>query len=120
MDIRTANNSDCGTIVDFQLRMAKETEDLGLNPETVNKGVKAVLADPGKGIYYIAETGGNVIASLLTTFEWSDWRNGNVLWIQSVYVLPEWRGKGVYKNMYSFLKDKVTNRSGIAWFKALC
>jgi ribosomal protein S18 acetylase RimI-like enzyme len=54
-----------------------------------------------------------VIASLLTTYEWSDWRNGTVLWIQSVYVIPEYRGKGVYKSMYVYLQEKVKNHDGL-------
>jgi len=109
MNIRPANHSDHSIIVDFQVRMAKETEDMGLSTETVNKGVQSVLNDPNKGIYYVAERDGKVIASLLTTYEWSDWRNGMVLWIQSVYVLSEYRGQGVYKEMYLYLMAKVTN-----------
>ena len=108
--IRTAKYSDKQSIVDFQVKMARETEDLELNLILVNKGVEAVLADPAKGIYYVVENEGQVVASLLTTYEWSDWRNGTVLWIQSVYVLPEFRGKGLYKMMYNFLKEKVAGQ----------
>jgi predicted GNAT family acetyltransferase len=111
MDIRTAKHSDHAAIVDFQIRMAKETEDLALDPNLVSKGVEAVLKDSNKGIYYIVEDNSDVVASLLTTYEWSDWRNGLVLWIQSVYVLPGYRGKGVYKSMYHHLKSKVESNS---------
>lgn len=107
MNIRTANKSEKAVIVDFQLKMARETEDLALNIELVDPGVDAVLSDSHKGQYYVAEKDGKIVASLLTTYEWSDWRNGTVLWIQSVYVLPEYRGKGIYKEMYLFLQDKV-------------
>lgn len=113
MNIRTAIHSEHSIIVDFQIRMAKETEDMGLNTDTVNKGVESVLNDHNKGIYYVAERDDKVIASLLTTYEWSDWRNGMVLWIQSVYVLPEYRGQGVYKEMYLYLKAKVTNDTAL-------
>jgi len=65
------------------------------------------LNDPHKGQYYVAEIQGEVIGSLLTTFEWSDWRNGTVLWIQSVYVKPQFRRKGVYSNLYLHLKKEV-------------
>jgi GNAT superfamily N-acetyltransferase len=107
MIIRESNTNDIESIVDFQFQMAKETEGLDLNLERLRKGVAAVYADAHKGTYYVAEYEGKVVASLLTTFEWSDWRNGQVIWIQSVYVLPEFRGKGVYKQMYQFLRNKV-------------
>src|SRR5665648_542980 len=87
MIIRQAQQTDSSSIVEFQLAMAMETEQLQLNEPTVEKGVAAVFADSSKGIYYVAEIKGQVVGSLLTTFEWSDWRNGTVLWIQSVYVL---------------------------------
>jgi GNAT superfamily N-acetyltransferase len=107
MNIRTAYKSEKHFIVDFQLKMAKETEDLALDTELVNLGVEAVLNNSNKGQYYVAEKDGRIVASLLTTYEWSDWRNGTVIWIQSVYVLPEYRGKGIYKEMYLFLKNEV-------------
>jgi len=113
MEIRTANLSDHLSIVDFQIRMAKETEDLALNYDLVSKGVLAALNDSNKGVYYIAELENKAVASLLTTYEWSDWRNGLVLWIQSVYVLPEFRGKGIYKEMYLHLKSKVQNNKDL-------
>jgi ribosomal protein S18 acetylase RimI-like enzyme len=113
MMIRESHRADLEFIVDFQLKMAKETEDLELNPELVNKGVAAVYNDKSKGIYYVAEVDNKIVASLLTTYEWSDWRNGMVLWIQSIYVLPEYRGRGIYKNMYKFLRDKVEADPGL-------
>jgi GNAT superfamily N-acetyltransferase len=107
MIVRKATKEDISSIVEFQLLMAKETEGIELDKTTVSKGVSAVLNDVSKGQYYITETDGKVIGSLLTTFEWSDWRNGTVLWIQSVYVMPRFRRKGVYRNMYSFIKNIV-------------
>jgi GNAT superfamily N-acetyltransferase len=107
MKIRTANIKDAGIIIDFQQKMAKETENLELNTQTIYAGVHAVFEDSSKGTYYVAEENGKVIASLMTTYEWSDWRNGCVLWIQSVYVLPEFRKKGVYKQMYEYLQQTV-------------
>jgi ribosomal protein S18 acetylase RimI-like enzyme len=104
---RPGDAEDAGTIVDFQLRMARETEGLELDLETVRRGVGAVFADPGKGAYWIAEAGGRIVGCLLTTFEWSDWRDGTVLWIQSVYVLPEARGRGVYRALYEHLRARV-------------
>lgn len=107
MKVREAIKEDASAIVSFQLAMAAETEQLMLDPEVVDKGVSAVFEDPKKGRYYVTELNGEVIASLMTTFEWSDWRNGTVMWIQSVYVLPQYRRRGVYRKMYSFLQNLV-------------
>ena len=107
--IRKANLSDKMFIVDFQLNMAMETENMELDRQTVNQGVNQVLEDPAKGQYFIAEKNGNVIGSLLTTYEWSDWRNGTTLWIQSVFVDANHRGKGAYKALYAYVKSLVQN-----------
>ncbi len=107
MIVRKAIPEDARHITDFQIAMALETEGIALDRQTVTPGVNAVFNDPNKGSYYIAEEGGRVIASLLTTFEWSDWRNGTVLWIQSVYVLPGYRGKGIYKALYRHIRTMV-------------
>ena len=107
MLVRKAKSEDLNSILEFQLAMAKETEGIDLEYKIVKKGVAAVLEDSSKGNYYLAEKNGNVIGSLLTTFEWSDWRNGTVLWIQSVYVVPEFRRKGVYSKLYGHVKNLV-------------
>jgi len=107
MIVRQATRSDSASIVEFQLSMAWETEELKLNEPTVIKGVAAVFEDPAKGIYYVAETDGKVVGSLLTTFEWSDWRNGTVLWIQSVYVRPEYRKRSIFSKLYKHIQEKV-------------
>ncbi len=107
--VREAKPQDMAVIVNFQLAMAWETEKLELDPEVVPIGVKAVFDDSARGVYYVADFDGEIVGSLLTTFEWSDWRNGTVLWIQSVYVKPGHRQKGVYSRMYSFLREKVLN-----------
>jgi RimJ/RimL family protein N-acetyltransferase len=105
--IRPGEPGDAAAIVDFQLRMAQETEELGLDPDTLRRGVAAVFADPGKGRYWIAQRGGETVGGLLTTFEWSDWRNGVILWIQSVYVVPKERGRGVYRALYEQVRRQV-------------
>ncbi len=107
MIVREAGKEEYNSIVEFQLAMAVETEDVSLDRATVEKGVKAVLADSTRGRYYVAEIEGRIAGSLLTTYEWSDWRNGTILWIQSVYVLPEFRRRGVYRNLYSHIKKMV-------------
>lgn len=98
---------DIDVIADFQVRMALESENMKLDPPTVNKGVSAVIDDPSKGKYWLAEIDGDVAGCLLTIPEWSDWRNGSVLWIHSVYVKPEYRKNGVYKALYEHLKQMV-------------
>lgn len=109
MNFRIANNSEFETIADFQLKMAFETESLKLNKDTVKKGVQAVFNDPSKGQYYVIEDQEKIVSSLMTTYEWSDWRNSQVIWIQSVYVIPEYRKKGVFKLMYNEIKRIVHN-----------
>ena len=94
-------------IVESQIEMALETEAMELDRETVIAGVEAIFQNPLLGKYYLAKFEGVSLGCLLTTFEWSDWRNGMILWIQSVYVMPEARKKGVYKAMYEHLKSKV-------------
>jgi len=109
MIIRQATETDAPSIVEFQMAMAWETENLRLDETTVVKGVAAVFADQAKGIYYVAETDGKVVGSLLTTFEWSDWRNGTVLWIQSVYVRPEYRKRSFFSKLYKHIQKMVVD-----------
>lgn len=109
MTIRRAKPEEYKIIAGFQQKMAMETENFELNTDTILNGVKAVFDVPQRGQYYVVETDGKVIASLLTTYEWSDWRNSTILWIQSVYVLREYRQKGIFKNMYNYLKEIVNN-----------
>lgn len=105
--IRKALPSDTEAIVNFQQKMAMETENINLDKAVVIKGVAAVFSDHLKGAYYVADIDGSVVGSLLTTYEWSDWRNGRVLWIQSVYVDEQYRGKGIYRKLYEHIQDLV-------------
>jgi GNAT superfamily N-acetyltransferase len=113
VSIRKANPEDAAVIIDFQEKMAWETEQLTLIHDVVVKGVKAVFDNTSRGQYWVAESDGKIIASLLITFEWSDWRNANVWWFQSVYVLPSFRRKGIFRMMYSLIKDEA-EKQGIA------
>lgn len=105
--VRRAVRADAERIATFQLRMAMETEGLELDGETVARGVDAVFEDAGKGAYWVAERAGEPVGGLLTVPEWSDWRNGTVLWIHSLYVVPEARGLGVFRKLYETLKQHV-------------
>lgn len=107
IDYRQATPDDASVIVDFQLAMALETEELALDREVCSRGVKAVFDDPSRGRYFLAQSEGTVVASLMITYEWSDWRNGNVWWIQSVYVRPSFRGQRVYAGLYEHIQRLV-------------
>lgn len=114
VQIRVATEEDKEFIAGFQMKMAMETEGLQLDEKTLNEGVIRVLRDPEKGKYFVADDDGRVVGSLLITFEWSDWRNKWVLWIQSVYILPEYRKQGVFKNMYSHIKEWAISDNTVA------
>lgn len=109
--IREARESDLVFLVDSMLKMAKETEDLELSENTLRQGIKNVLLDEHKAIYYIAEINNNYAGTLMITKEWSDWRNAWVLWIQSVYTVVEYRKNGVYKSLYQYIKQLVADNA---------
>ena len=97
--------ADAAVIAEFNLLLATETEGLRLDPECVRTGVKALLADSAKGVYYVAEVEGTIAGQLMITYEWSDWRNGNIWWLQSVYVRKEFRRQGVFRELFRFLES---------------
>lgn len=107
--IRPALRKDISKIIDFQQKLAFETENERLNLSNLTAGVTAVFDDPSKGCYYVAQTNDVVVACLITTFEWSDWSNTKVMWIASLYVEKIWRGKGIFKQFYTYLKNLVKN-----------
>ena len=107
ISISKAEHSDIPAIAGYQVAMARETEGMELDPETVNRGVSAVFEDPGKGFYLVAKDGGTTVGSLMITYEWSDWRARTVWWIQSLYVVPERRREGIFRQMYAWLLEKV-------------
>lgn len=98
--IRSACTDDISDIAQFNIAMAQETEERQLDPETIQSGVSGVIQNHAHGFYLIAERDQVAVGSLLITFEWSDWRNGTLWWIQSVYVKPEHRRTGVFKALY--------------------
>jgi GNAT superfamily N-acetyltransferase len=104
---RDATRHDAAVIIAFQQAMARETEDLELDAEVVTRGVHGVFDDPARGRYFVAERDGEVAASLMITPEWSDWRNGTVWWIQSVYVVPALRKQHVYAGLYERVRALV-------------
>ena len=111
--IRPARLTDADLIADFNACMARETEELALDAGTLVDGVRAVLADPAKGMYYVAEHKGAIIAQLLITFEWSDWRNGCFWWLQSVYVAPQHRRSGIFRSLFEHIRTQAAARPDV-------
>ena len=105
--------ADASTVAEFNLRLALETEELRLDPACVQAGVTALLADASKGIYYVAEVNGELVAQLMITYEWSDWRNGNLWWIQSVYVREDFRRKGIFRQLFRHLEELARSREEV-------
>ena len=111
--IRQATIDDAPAIAQYNINLAKETENISLDPETILKGCKAILQQDGdasfsgnpKGFYLVAADYTSIIGQLMITYEWSDWRNAVIYWIQSVYVVPEHRGKGVFKALYTHVRQ---------------
>src|SRR5687768_10673883 len=100
MSIRPARLEDAPVLVEFNHRLAAETEGIALDIPTLQKGVRAIFADPAKGQYFVAETDARVVGQLMITHEWSDWRNGDIWWVQSVYVHPDFRRRGLFRALY--------------------
>lgn len=115
--IRKAVETDADTIIRFNTSMAMETENKVLDPDKIGPGVHGLLEKPQYGFYMMAEHNGSVIGSLMITYEWSDWRNGLFWWIQSVYVVPEFRRKGVYRSMYEAIKEMASSEPDVCGFR---
>ncbi len=113
MTIREATGEDLEFIVAANWALASESERQHLDPTLLRPGVRTVLDDPTLGRYYLAEIDGKVVGQLMTTTEWSDWRNGLFLWIQSVYVLDEYRGAGVFRALYDHLSGMAASDTRI-------
>lgn len=107
ISIRPAVAADAAIIAEFNRRLAWETGRQELSPARIMAGVSALLADAGKGSYWVAESGGEVVGQLMITREWSDWRNGWFWWIQSVYVREDFRGAGVFKQLYAQVRESA-------------
>jgi GNAT superfamily N-acetyltransferase len=100
-------------VAEFNLRLAEESEGIRLVPECVAKGVAAILADATKGLYFVAEARGQVVGQVMITYEWSDWRNGNLWWLQSVYVRQDFRRQGVFRALFRHLQELALKDGGV-------
>ena len=98
--IRAASSDDIAVISEFNCCLAKETENKTLDRTIVLNGVKRGMELGDEVQYYVAEDDAGVIGQIMLTREWSDWRNGWMIWLQSVYVSPEKRGAGVFRMLF--------------------
>lgn len=113
MEIRIAERKDAASLVEFNQAMALETEGKQLDSEILKSGVEAVFDDDRKGFYAVAEADGKIVGGLMITYEWSDWRNRWFWWIQSVYILPDYRGKKIYRLLYEFIVEKAQQKGDV-------
>jgi ribosomal protein S18 acetylase RimI-like enzyme len=119
MIVRRATESDVGQIADFNILMALETESRRLDEDTVRRGVAAALADPPPGVdrplaaYWVAQERDQIVGCLMVTTEWSDWRNGEIYWIQSVYVVPAHRRSGVFRLLFEHVAAAAKATPGV-------
>ncbi|HTE06496.1 MAG TPA: GNAT family N-acetyltransferase [Planctomycetota bacterium] len=107
VQVRAALPSDLALLVEFNAAMALETEGRVLDAQRLRRGVERALSDPARGRYLVAERGGRPVGALLLTREWSDWRDGSFVWIQSVYVAPEARGTGAYRALHAAVREEA-------------
>ena len=101
--IRKGEKKDIDVIAKYNIAMALETENKILDDETITNGVSSIIKDKSKGQYWVMEIDSILVGQLMVTYEWSDWRNGMMWWIQSVYVEPHYRRRGVYSSLYNNL-----------------
>ena len=107
IEIRLAVRDDWTTIAEFNCLLAEESEGKQLDRQHVEPGVRAILDDPRKGRYLVALAAGRIVGQLMHTYEWSDWRNGDIWWLQSVYVLPDFRRQGVFRALFDRLRSEA-------------
>ncbi|HEY5678968.1 MAG TPA: GNAT family N-acetyltransferase [Pseudomonadales bacterium] len=107
VSVRSAGSGDASLLIEFNLAMAMESEDKGLDRATLAAGVEHLIEHPLDGFYLVAELAGVPAGSLMVTYEWSDWRAGRFWWIQSVYVKPEYRRKGVYSALHRSVRERA-------------
>lgn len=105
MIVRNATIMDLEKIVEFNLKLAMETESKELNSDLVTKGVSKVLKGEVDGEYFVCEVNGEIAGQMMILYEWSDWRNGEFIWIQSVYIQHKYRKIGVFKKLYNHVKS---------------
>ncbi len=113
INVRYSTAAEASRIAAFNKVLAMESEGLALDEKTVAAGVTALMGHPDRGFYLVAETEGHVVGCLLVTYEWSDWRNRMFWWIQSVFVKPEYRGRGIYRALDEKVKELAAQAGNV-------
>lgn len=113
IQVRHSTAAEASRIAAFNKALAMESEGLELDEKTVAAGVTALMGHPGRGFYLVAETEGHVVGCLLVTYEWSDWRNKMFWWLQSVYVKPDYRGRGIYRALDEKAKELAAQAGNV-------
>ena len=113
VEILRAVSGNVPILVEFNLEMARETEGKELDPAVLLAGVKGVFENPGRGFYLVAVSGDGVVGSLMVTKEWSDWRNGDFWWVQSVYDRPDFRKQGAFRKLYEKVREMALEEKGV-------
>ena len=116
-EIRRANPDDAAILIDFNREMARETEGKELDQKLITAGVQALLSNEALGFYVVAENDDEIMGSLMITTEWSDWRNGDFWWIQSVYVKPDYRRRGIYRSLHEFVTQLASRDPTVCGFR---
>ena len=115
--IRDAVPADRPAIVEFNRLLAAETEHKVLDPAILDQGVARALAEPDRLRYWVAglplDNGRRLVGQTAITREWSDWRNGWIWWIQSVYVRREARQRGIFRALYEHIVETARQRGVI-------
>ena len=120
--IRDAHLADAPLLAEWAAAMAWETEHKRLDARTVLAGVQTGIADPSRARYLVAMrdaplAGDEVLSvpvgTLMLTREWSDWRNGEWWWIQSVYVPEVHRRQGVFAALYRHVEQQARDTGGV-------
>ena len=121
INVRLGGVDDLSTLVRFNQAMARETEAKELDLDVLQAGVENLIRNKQHGFYVVAEVvspAHRVVAgSLMVTFEWSDWRNGIFWWVQSVYIKPEYRRRGIYRRLYEFVKETAASQADVRGFR---
>ncbi len=117
MIIRRALAQDAAELAEFNINTARESESIELIPEVAAAGVRTMIENPQMGFYLVVELDNAIQAALMVTTEWSDWRNGMFWWIQSVYVRPQYRRQGLYRELYTRVKEMAEQEPSVCGFR---
>jgi GNAT superfamily N-acetyltransferase len=113
LTIRRATPADAGIVTEFNRLLALESEGKTLDLAVLRSGVEAALADTAKAWYFLCHDQGEILGQTMLTFEWSDWRNGWIWWIQSVYVRSDARRRGVFRLLFEHIRTLATQTPGV-------